>query len=389
VGSNRKTALVIGAHANDKTDCARWNPYFANRNTTWCGLPARITGVGLDYSLEKLTQPKANITLLRETIRRYQKQCDDYIETNLNDRKFDLIMLDRFTTHALVIQNPIDISDDKGKDYNVRIYDLWRSKFLNNGTSVARFQDGRLNKTILCLLFINLLRVLKFNGSFIVDTAYIEPEHVEILKKFFNAHEAWDFTTAENTVLEYTEGYQSGSYLPPKFIHFKDFHSPVINPDEITKELVESVFPEERQAQLDVPNISQKAKNEYLSQIEIIFNKAVEMTIKAETDDDYVAASQEAQSLHGKLKTTADQFFEGKINFQKFKDDSKDAITTAKLTLDWHRGFFRVMFSNIIAAIGQFFGRQTRYNFTLFQKTDSSKKLDVLKTKLNEIQLDF
>lgn len=384
MSSNRKTALVIGAHVNNESDCKRWNAYFADRNTVWCGLPEYIMngGLNLNYTLEELTQEKSYVTLLRDTISHYQKQYDNYIQTHFIDVYFDTIMLDRFTTHTLVIQNPIDLNDEKGKEYNKEIYALWQSKLLNDGTSEKSFQDGRLNKSILCLLFIKLLRTLKLNGSLIIDTAYIDPAHIEILKKYFNAYETWDFTSAENAVLEYGKGYKNGAYLTPKFVHFKGFYATSINSDEIMQELIESALPEFK---FNLPNIAPEKKEEYLAHIKIIFDKAIEITQKAMTDENYLTASKEAKRLHEHLKITADRFFSGKINFYTFKNESKEAITTARLTLDWHRGFWRVILSNIFAAIGQLFDKETKYNFTFFQKTDSSEKLDTLEKKLDEL----
>ena len=94
-------------------------------------------------------------------------------------------MTDRAVTHALIIDNPFSDTHLQTPQDNRRFYEDFVKK--NLLTDVNQ-KIGFFNRSILCLLMLELCSCLNLEGDLIFDTAYLEKQHVEFISSFFSKH---------------------------------------------------------------------------------------------------------------------------------------------------------------------------------------------------------
>ena len=99
----------------------------------------------------------------------------------------------------------------------------------------------------------------------------------------------------------------------------------------------------------------------------------------------HITAADCALNLHNTLKEKHNEFVEGKIDTQTFKNSCTDAINTARPELEKHRGWKQVLGNLALAVVGLgvlyvvagLINKVATGSF-LFFKTDSANKLDKL-----------
>lgn len=159
----------------------------------------------------------------------------------------------------------------------------------------------------------------------------------------------------------------------------------VKKPIETEEVIVEQLEPEKevKPTVIALPDIQRY----FLSQLDEIKTKEQDLRNRG-----HIKAANIASNLHKKLADKHNEFIEGKINTQTFKNSCTDAINTARPELEKHRGWKQVLGNLALAVVGLgalyvvagLINKAATGNF-LFFKTDSANKLDKLEQAIEPI----
>jgi len=221
---SKKLALVIGARREVQMDKIRYDAFF-KKDIEWTTLNSdhdieRSLKIPPTATLEELQ--KNPIKVLEEIIQMYQKNYSEYFELL---PFYDFIMVDRATTHCLIIDNPFI---QEGKPY----WDLVTNKFLTGMIGNVGF----INQAVLCLLFLKMCEHLKPEGSLIFDARDIDYELIKLIEPYFEKNETFDYNSRENLCLSFGEAYKNHE-KPPLFLKFCNFIGKKIDFEAFLKDL--------------------------------------------------------------------------------------------------------------------------------------------------------
>ncbi|KTD43357.1 hypothetical protein [Legionella quateirensis] len=140
------------------------------------------------------------------------------------------------------------------------------------------------------------------------------------------------------------------------------------------------------------PRVPGKAEENYNKSIGLLLQKISDMAGKPECKKAIIAAHR----LHTALKAEGEKYFSGELStarHKEFKQNCEGFIKTARLELDQHRGFNKILL-NILAivltaGIGYAFAASidialNKGKFTFFS-TDSSIKINSIEEHINEM----
>ena len=140
------------------------------------------------------------------------------------------------------------------------------------------------------------------------------------------------------------------------------------------------------------PRVPGKAEKNYNKSIGLLLQKISDMAGKPECKKAIIAAHQ----LHSALKSEGEKYFSGELStarHKEFKQNCEGFIKTARLELDQHRGFNKILL-NILAivltaGVGYAFAAcidiaLNKGKFTFFS-TDSSIKINSIEKHINEM----
>lgn len=141
--------------------------------------------------------------------------------------------------------------------------------------------------------------------------------------------------------------------------------------------------------QLRLPSPAEKNYNE---NIELLMQKISDFKGRPECQKALLAAN----ILHGALKAEGEKYFSGELSkarYEEFKENCKGFIKTARLELDQHRGFTKILFNILAIVISAGIGYAVaaginialnRGKFTFFS-TDSSIKINSIEESITEL----
>lgn len=249
--SPQPNILVIGAYKSAYTDpsteeikttdsdSARWDTFCQQHNMIWTSLPDIVpTNIKITVKNDKET----SVSMLGRLIDEYNNTYDNVFKKGeISKEIFDYIIFDRGITEYLTVKYPLELSAAYQETCN-------NPRFVSIET---HFQ-----KHIMCLLFYNLLCLLKINGSLIIDTFYLEQGHVQLLGECFTQIKNWNYNDPTNQTLRYNVIYEKNS------LHqFKEFKQKLplykmLSPEDIKQQLLTLLLSsEEKQDNLCDGNI--------------------------------------------------------------------------------------------------------------------------------------